>query len=324
MSFGNTQNDPYFNDMEKIPLVARKEETKLARLIARGNKAKQKFLKDVGCRKNPAVAEETLSDLIRGRAPKLKLKGKETVLIDIIKTGEIAKQDLASANLRLVVSIAKKYARNSGSMDFSDLIEQGNLGLMIALNRFDLSFGVKFATYATWWIMQSITRALPEQGRIVRIPSGKIKEIAKVNKARDKLWHILKHEPSEEEIALEMGETVKYVQTVKKAHAKIFSIESSAENGSEKFSGNSFQDQNIPSSAQTSYRFSVTMVIKDTLATLPYREREMICMRFGLNDGIEHTLEEVGLAFHISRERIRQILERVEKVLEKNSCLQPK
>ncbi len=216
-----------------------------------------------------------------------------------------AKKELIKSNLRLVVSIAKKYT-NRG-MQFFDLIQEGNIGLMKAVEKFEYKRGFKFSTYATWWIRQAITRALSEQGKSIRVPVHMIEQINKVNKEIRIFQQEQGREPTVEEIAERLGWSVSKVKSVKSIAKEPVSLESSINDEEDSKLGNFVEDVNAISPLnQTSYKL-LQEQIRSVLNTLPAREQKVLKMRFGLEDGYIHTLEEVGYVFHVTRERIRQI-----------------
>jgi len=220
-----------------------------------------------------------------------------------------ARNILARSNLRLVVSIAKKYVGRSPDLTLLDLIQEGNLGLFKAVDKFDWKKGFKFSTYATWWIRQAITRALADQSRTIRIPVHMVETIAKYKQVSRRLAQTLGRDPQPEEVAVEMGIEVDKVYQIEKINQDTLSLENPIGSDDDEKStlGDFIADDKIPSPIQESSERILTEQVRDILDDLSPKERKILEMRHGLLDGIYHTLEEVGKEFGVTRERIRQI-----------------
>ena len=289
---GVSVEDPvrmYLKEIGKVPLLSADEEIELAQNMEDG-----------------AVATEKIN-VLKGRLDGASAEIKEeikTLQRDVDK-GADAKKRLAEANLRLVVSIAKRYVGRG--MLFLDLIQEGNLGLIKAVEKFDYKKGYKFSTYATWWIRQAITRAIADQARTIRIPVHMVETINKLIRVSRQLLQELGREPSPEEIAKEMNMPVERVREILKISQEPVSLETPIGEEEDSHLGDFIKDDNVPVPADAAAFTLLKEQLEEVLGTLTEREQKVLTLRFGLEDGRARTLEEVGKEFNVTRERIRQI-----------------
>ena len=240
-----------------------------------------------------------------GKVPLLTAEEEKELAMKMEAGDMEAKKRLAEANLRLVVSIAKRYVGRG--MLFLDLIQEGNLGLIKAVEKFDYRKGYKFSTYATWWIRQAITRAIADQARSIRIPVHMVETINKLIRVQRQLLQELGREPYPEEIAEKMGLPVERVREIQKISQEPVSLETPIGEEEDSHLGDFIQDDNVPVPAEAAAFTLLKEQLVEVLGTLTEREQKVLCLRFGLEDGRARTLEEVGKEFDVTRERIRQI-----------------
>ena len=293
---GVSVEDPvrmYLKEIGKVPLLTAEEEVELAKKMEAGAVATEKI----------AILEGRMEDAEEAQLQELKDEIKN--LQKDVDRGSEAKKRLAEANLRLVVSIAKRYVGRG--MLFLDLIQEGNLGLIKAVEKFDYNKGYKFSTYATWWIRQAITRAIADQARTIRIPVHMVETINKLIRVSRQLLQELGREPSPEEIAEEMNMPVDRVREILKISQEPVSLETPIGEEEDSHLGDFIKDDNVPVPADAAAFTLLKEQLEEVLGTLTEREQKVLTLRFGLEDGRARTLEEVGKEFNVTRERIRQI-----------------
>ena len=240
-----------------------------------------------------------------GRVPLLSAEEEVELAIRMSEGDVAAKKRLSEANLRLVVSIAKRYVGRG--MQFLDLIQEGNLGLIKAVEKFDHTKGFKFSTYATWWIRQAITRAIADQARTIRIPVHMVETINKVKKVNSQLLHENGHEPTNEQIAEKLEMPVEKVREVMRVAQEPVSLETPIGEEEDSHLGDFIPDEDAPAPSDVASHTMLKEQLAEVLSTLTPREEKVLRLRFGLEDGRSRTLEEVGKEFNVTRERIRQI-----------------
>lgn len=294
---GVSVEDPvrmYLKEIGKVPLLSADEEIELAQKMEAGSVAVEKIplLKE----RLAETGEEQEKEEIQAEIKALQLD---------VDRGSDAKKRLAEANLRLVVSIAKRYVGRG--MLFLDLIQEGNLGLIKAVEKFDYRKGYKFSTYATWWIRQAITRAIADQARTIRIPVHMVETINKLIRVSRQLLQELGREPTPEEIAEEMKMPVERVREILKISQEPVSLETPIGEEEDSHLGDFIKDDNVPVPADAATFTLLKEQLEEVLGTLTEREQKVLTLRFGLEDGRARTLEEVGKEFNVTRERIRQI-----------------
>lgn len=273
----------YLKEMARVPLLSTEEEIDLAQRLEAGQVAEIRLLSLQG-----HASAETISDLV-----------------GVIECGKDARDHLIKANTRLVVSIAKKYMGRG--VPFLDLIQEGNLGLMKAVEKFDYKRGYRFSTYATWWIRQTITRAIADQGRTIRVPVHMSDRIRRLYKVARQLEQTHGRKPSAEEIASELDMDPRKVQWMLKVSWRPLSLERPVGEDEDSELGSFIEDQSTPTPTQSSYQNLLREKVEEVLSTLSPREARILRLRFGLQNGRCYTLEEVGQKFGLTRERIRQI-----------------
>ena len=276
----------YLKEIGKVDLLTPEREVELAQAMGAGAAAKEQLAELE--RSGEEIPEETRKELNKA-----------------VKQGERAKQQLAEANLRLVVSIAKRYVGRG--MLFLDLIQEGNLGLIKAVEKFDYVKGFKFSTYATWWIRQAITRAIADQARTIRIPVHMVETINKVIRVNRQLLQELGHDPTPEETAEEMGMPVEKVREILKIAQEPVSLETPIGEEEDSHLGDFLPDEGASEPSEAASFTLLKEQLVEVMSTLTPREEKVLRLRFGIEDGRSRTLEEVGKEFNVTRERIRQI-----------------
>lgn len=272
----------YLKEMARVPLLSQEDELAIAQRMEAGKKAQKQLLQ-----------RETLTS------------DQQWQCESIYQDGLLAREHLIKANTRLVVSIAKHYMGRS--MTFLDLIQEGNLGLMKAVEKYDYHRGFRFSTYATWWIRQTITRAIADQARTIRIPVHMSDRIRQMYRITHEMEQRLGRPPSQDELAQAVGLTVEKLQWIQKVSWIPLSLETPVGDEEESELGTFIEDEFTPSPAESTYQTMLKEKMGELLSTLEPREAQILSMRFGLDDGVTYTLEQVGARFGLTRERIRQI-----------------
>ena len=273
----------YLKEIGRVGLLNGDDERRLAQAIEQGNVAAQMV-----------DAPDVVGDTVERRR-----------LIRQVQAGQRAKSDLIQANLRLVVSIAKRYAGRG--MQFLDLIQEGNLGLMRAVDKFDYTKGFKFSTYATWWIRQAITRAIADQARTIRIPVHMVESMNRVLRIQRQLHQELEREPTLDELAVQSGLDIERVREILRISQDPLSLDSPIGEEDDSNLADVIADATAEAPADAATRQMLVRAVEEALSELSDREQEVVKMRYGLVDGQAKTLEEVGREFGVTRERIRQI-----------------
>jgi len=278
----------YLKEMARVPLLNNQEEVTLARSLKQGIKARRELARLGNNGKGRNMHDEKRAELML-----------------LVEEGRAAREHLIKANTRLVVSIAKKYI--GGGVPFLDLIQEGNLGLMKAVEKFDYTRGYRFSTYATWWIRQTITRAIADQGRTIRVPVHMSDRIRRLYKVARHLEQLNGRKPTPEEIAHEMDLEPRKVQWMLKVSWQPLSLEHPVGEDEDSELGSFIEDDSTPTPTQSADDNLLREKVEEVLSTLTPREARILRLRFGLHNGRSYTLEEVGQKFGLTRERIRQI-----------------
>jgi RNA polymerase primary sigma factor len=269
----------YLKEIGQVPLLTAEEEVRLAKQMERGKRVRRRLAREV--------------------------KDNREQLEKLVEEGKAAQEHLVKANSRLVVSVAKKYIGRG--VPFLDLIQEGNIGLIRAVNKFDYRRGYKFSTYATWWIRQAVTRAIADQGRTIRVPVHMYEQINKLTRASRKLVQELGREPTIEEIAEELDVPLRKVERIMRVAQRPLSLETPVGEEEDSYLGDFIEDVETVAPVDAASRSLLREELDETLASLTPREVRILQLRFGLVDGYSYTLEEVGRKFGVTRERIRQI-----------------
>jgi RNA polymerase primary sigma factor len=270
----------YLKEIGQVPLLTAEEEVRLAKKMERGRKARRRLVRGGGTDNREHLEK-------------------------LVEEGKASQEHLVKANSRLVVSVAKKYIGRG--VPFLDLIQEGNIGLIRAVNKFDYRRGYKFSTYATWWIRQAVTRAIADQGRTIRVPVHMYEQINKLTRASRKLVQELGREPTIEEIAEELDVPLRKVERIMKVAQRPLSLETPVGEEEDSYLGDFIEDIETVAPVDAASRSLLREELDETLASLTPREVRILQLRFGLVDGYSYTLEEVGRKFGVTRERIRQI-----------------
>jgi RNA polymerase primary sigma factor len=288
---GGSSDDPvrmYLKEIGQVPLLDARQEVRVAARIKRGLEASEHL---AALEESGEIDRLDLADLARYKR--------------LVRDGDRASDELIRANLRLVVSIAKRYVGRG--MVLLDLVQEGNLGLMRAVEKFDHTKGFKFSTYATWWIRQAITRAIADQARTIRIPVHMVEAMNRVKRVQRQMHQELRREPSVEELAAEVGEPVEKIREILRIGLDPLSLDSPVGDEDESNLADFIKDENAAAPVDVAARHLLASAVGDVLVELSDREQEVVRLRFGLEDGRPRTLEEVGRQFGVTRERIRQI-----------------
>lgn len=271
----------YLKEIGQVPLLTAEEEVKLAKKMERGRRARRRLARGEATAENREQLEK------------------------LVEEGKAAQEHLVKANSRLVVSVAKKYIGRG--VPFLDLIQEGNIGLIRAVNKFDYRRGYKFSTYATWWIRQAVTRAIADQGRTIRVPVHMYEQINKLTRTSRKLVQELGREPTVEEIAEDLDVPLRKVERIMRVAQRPLSLETPVGEEEDSYLGDFIEDEETVAPVDAASRSLLREELDETLASLTPREVRILQLRFGLLDGYSYTLEEVGRKFGVTRERIRQI-----------------